>query len=81
MLSGRRSGKTEFIEFFKDGTVTVADPRRHVAMSGTYSADRETYLLKLQVMGQMVVFKAKFAGGTLTLYAPDGSMAGSYRKL
>lgn len=74
-------GKTEVIEFFKDGTVIVADPRMHVATAGTYSVDRETYLLKLQIMGQLAVFKAKVSGGTLTLYAPDGSTAGSYRKL
>ena len=73
-------GKTEFIEFFKDGTVTVVDPRMHVAMSGTYSVDRGTYLLKLQIMGQMVVFKARISGGKLTLYSPDGSSAGSYQK-
>ena len=70
-------GKTEFIELFRDGTVTVADHRKHVAMSGTYSVDRGTYLLKLQIMGQMVVFKARISGGKLTFYSPDGSTADS----
>jgi len=74
-IVGRWQGSADTIEFFSDGTVTIADPL--MPLTGTYSfVDDNRVRIELGGLGALAgpfIVTVAISGDTLSLTGPDGS--------